>query len=465
MYPSVAIAALAWATVAYIIYRAFSSFLRSLRNAAKARALLCEEPVSQKNAYPLGIDKLLGLLAADRDKVFPVYLINCTLENGANTYKYSILGSTNLFTAEQENIQAILATQFNDFDLGPLRRGNFFPLLGNGIFTQDGHGWERSRAMIRPQFARDQVSDLDLEERHVQNLMKALDASSRTETVDLLALFFRLTLDSATEFLFGESVNSQIDSISNIKTSTTDRFSSNFSTAFDKSQKVLSTRGRFMDLYWMYSSKEFVESCKTCHNFIDHYVHLALSKGSPKKDIDEHVSGRKEKYIFLEALAAQTQDPVELRSQLLHILLAGRDTTASHLGWLFFSLARDPARYEKLRNIILKDFHNFTNWRWQGCVHVMHHRKDIWGDDAEEFKPERWEGRKSGWEYLPFNGGPRICVGQQFALTEASYVTVRLLQRFDRLENMEQDPIIRHDLTLTNCSYNGVKVKLRKALG
>ncbi|MGH7961572.1 MAG: cytochrome P450 [Candidatus Binatia bacterium] len=34
-------------------------------------------------------------------------------------------------------------------------------------------------------------------------------------------------------------------------------------------------------------------------------------------------------------------------------------------------------------------------------VHVMHHSKEIWGDDAEEFRPERWEGRKQGWEYLP----------------------------------------------------------------
>ena len=41
-------------------------------------------------------------------------------------------------------------------------------------------------------------------------------------------------------------------------------------------------------------------------------------------------------------------------------------------------------------------------------VYVMHRRKDIYGEDADEFKPERWTDLRSGWGYLPFNGGPRI---------------------------------------------------------
>ena len=44
----------------------------------------------------------------------------------------------------------------------------------------------------------------------------------------------------------------------------------------------------------------------------------------------------------------------------------------------------------------------------------MHRRKDYFGDDADEFVPERWEGMRPGWEYLPFNGGPRRCLGGEF---------------------------------------------------
>jgi cytochrome P450 len=47
-------------------------------------------------------------------------------------------------------------------------------------------------------------------------------------------------------------------------------------------------------------------------------------------------------------------------------------------------------------------------------VSAMHRRTDLWGPDAAKFVPERWEGGKMrGWQYLPFNGGPRICLGRE----------------------------------------------------
>jgi len=92
----------------------------------------------------------------------------------------------------------------------------------------------------------------------------------------------------------------------------------------------------------------------------------------------------------------------------------------------------------------------------------MHRRKDIYGPDALEFRPERWapeEGLRPGWAYLPFNGGPRICVGQQFALTEASYTIVRLLQEFGDIEDRDGSPWMEQ-LGLTLSSGKGVQVAL-----
>jgi len=54
---------------------------------------------------------------------------------------------------------------------------------------------------------------------------------------------------------------------------------------------------------------------------------------------------------------------------------------------------------------------------------------------VDEFVPERWDNWiPKSWNYIPFNGGPRICIGQQFALTEMGYTIVKILQRYDRLE-------------------------------
>ena len=332
---------------------------------------------------------------------------------------------------------------------------------------------------MRPQFSREQVSDLDLEESHVQNLMQAIpvQADGWTSTTDLQTLFFRLTLDSACEFLFGESVDSQITEMTKGSTQVAgdgeSRNENDFALAFDTAQKYLASRARLGEKYWLNNTKDFRRNNKICHDLVDYFVNLALNKELKEKELEKGSNRGKDRYVFLDALAGETRDPLELRSQLLNILLAGRDTTASLLGWLFFALARQPHLYTKLRNTILEDFGTYnapseiTFTKLKSCqylqfcmnealrvypvvpmnsrraakdttlplgggpdglskmyvkkgeqvdysVHVLHRRKDLWGPDAEEFKPERWASRKPGWEYLPFNGGPRICIGRKF---------------------------------------------------
>ena len=143
------------------------------------------------------------------------------------------------------------------------------------------------------------------------------------------------------------------------------------------------------------------------------------------------------------------------------------------MGWIFHLLVRHPEIYRKLRLVVLAEFGSYENAfemtspKLQGCqylqkclnetlrlyppipvnyrcatrdttlprgggpdgttkifvrknqqvdysVYVLHRRKDIWGEDAEEFNPERWSRRRlNGLEYLPFNRGPRTCLGRE----------------------------------------------------
>lgn len=94
---------------------------------------------------------------------------------------------------------------------------------------------------------------------------------------------------------------------------------------------------------------------------------------------------------------------------------------------------------------------------------VMHRRPEFFGPDADAFRPERWEHLRPGWEFLPFNGGPRICPGQKFALTEASYTIARLLHAFAGIENLDASDGWREQLTLSLTLNNGVQCKLTPA--
>lgn len=188
--------------------------------------------------------------------------------------------------------------------------------------------------MLRPQFARDQISDLELEEVHVQDLLKHLRTDPATDgwtpVVDLSPMFFRLTLDSATEFLFGESVDSQLEALPGVspKNGVNDPNKLDwtaFAPSFDSATIALGVRGRLAEKYWLYSPRSFYDRCKEVHKFADYYVNLALTTDlSTVKDRNLEKGTHKEKYIFLAELVKATRDPIELRSQLLNILLAGK---------------------------------------------------------------------------------------------------------------------------------------------
>ncbi|KAF2738015.1 cytochrome P450 52A12 [Polyplosphaeria fusca] len=527
-----------WALCAGILYKVITTVASERRHRKKERQLGCKRPVELKSWDGFGIEIVRNILKADKECRLPQHLKERTdaaiaaAGRPVTTFSQNLLGNTEIFTIDPKNVQAVLATQFKDFGLGHVRNNNFYPLLGYGIFSSDGKLWEHSRALLRPQFAREQVSDLDLEERHVQDMMRLFDVGKDgwTNVIDIQPLFFRLTIDSATEFLFGESVDSQLSmGIPDYRSSRApmEVDEKAFAFAFDKAQAQIAKAARFGDLYWMVHNKDFKEHCRKCHVFIDHYVNIALTK----REKAATSSSGKPKYVFLDALAETTQDPVELRTHLISILLAGRDTTASLLSFLFMMFCQKPKVYKKLRSIIIEEFGTYENPReitfsklkscnyLQWClneilrifpvvpfdgrralvdttlphgggpdgkdpiyiregtqigysVYVMHRRKDLWGEDADEFRPERWDGRRSGWEYLPFNGGPRICIGQQFALTEAGYVIVRFLQRFEEMEGVTNswDPVekggkgqIRQWLTLIANPADGVNIRMKEA--
>lgn len=141
---------------------------------------------------------------------------------GISTAEVTMFGLRVVFTVDPENIKAMHATQFADYGKGSRFHRDWANFLGDSIFTTDGEVWHASRRLIRPLFITERVSDLHIFERKVQLLIDIIvqedlkNSSHRPEKtqsdaqnmVDVNDLFLRYTLDTATEFLLGESVNS-----------------------------------------------------------------------------------------------------------------------------------------------------------------------------------------------------------------------------------------------------------------
>lgn len=254
-------------------------------------------------------------------------------ESPFSSYLYSIV----IITCEPENIKTILATKFQDFTFSNLRKRAFQPLFGKGIFTADGADWEHSRAMLRPNFVRSQVADLDMIEKHVENLIKEVPTDG--STVDLQDLFFDLTVDTATEFLFGESAHTLGDKT----TKTGERFGDSFTYC----TTVLGNIVR-VGLYFGVPIKRYHRCMAGIHAFVDRYVEKALVHHRAQKSGMIVSDQTEDRYIFLYELVKQTQDPLELRSEALNILLAGRDTTASLLACFWNTISKRPDVWSKL---------------------------------------------------------------------------------------------------------------------
>lgn len=250
-----------------------------------------------------------------------------------------------IITMEPENVRAVVSQNFNDYALAPFRQPALKHFLGDGIFTTDGEKWHSSRALLRPNFNRDQIADLEAIETHVQDLFALLPADGITP-VDLKDLLLRFTMDSATEFLFGQSVHSLRRNGNRDGDSLEAQFEMAFTAAQAECMKFIG-----MGPLARFARVKSQKQVEIVHRYIDTFVDKAIAF---RKEYDETgdsgpVGKEKPKYLFLQELAKHTTDRARLRSELLNILMAGRDTTASLLGNLFFMISKSPEIMGRLR--------------------------------------------------------------------------------------------------------------------
>ena len=213
-------------------------------------------------------------------------------------------------------MEAILSTKFDDYGLGSRRLAGF-PLLGEGIFAQDGPTWKRSRELIRRQFVRVQKQTPEAFTQHVDELISRIAEDAIDGRVDLKPLMYEYTLNTTTMLLFGEPHSSMARAE---REAVRDNF--------DYAAFGCGIRVRLADGAFLYNPPKFKKACKAVRQWATFFAKKALKY---KDDFGEEAAT--EKYAFIIDLWKEMQDFELVRDQLLHVLVAGRDSTASLLSW------------------------------------------------------------------------------------------------------------------------------------
>lgn len=284
----------------------------------------CQLPPALTKRWPLGIDRIKELWESDADGRLLAFLCSIAkdYEPGNNLCQFLLVGPRAYHILHPRNVETLLSTNFEDYGFG-CRPGVFAPLFGNGISTQEGAAWKHSRELLRKQFVRAKYQDFRYFHEHVANLIDCLPADG---TIDLQPLFFSLTLDVATELLFGRSVYSLRAGV--------DQAAENkeFSESFNVALEGLARRFRSAPFHFLYNPAAFRKACRNVHRFVERYIRE--QRFMEQKGLDDMEEKEPDSASwFIRQIANESASEADLRDQLLNVLLAGRDTTACCLSW------------------------------------------------------------------------------------------------------------------------------------
>lgn len=498
----------------WLFYQLLVRIQRALQVRRLAAAQGCGLPVRWKTYDPiLGLDRLWTIYKDYTAHRFLAATAKRFLNLQSNTIRFSAwLGPPTISTIEPENLKCILSTKFKDYNIDHYRKEALISIMGEGIFSSDGQTWQHSRDLLKPTFTRAKIDDPTFLETHADDLMKAIAAES-DHIIDLQPLFSSASLDVITEFLFGESARS----LDPDKRKSNDGGKTEAEKFYDAFSYIVGSingqNSKYGILSYFLPDSSFERNKQIMDTYVDSVIEHAIA--------DEKSDSSHKRDTFLSDIVKSSQDRPRLRAEFLNVLLAGRDTTESYLSSLFFTLSQRPDIFRKLQHEIDSSGIPLTPSMSQlkslpylratlnevqrlypsapendrvatadttlpvgggpdqkmpvfvkkgAVVHwsifAMHRRKDLYGDDAEEFRPERWldgpdgkKGLRVSWEYMPFSGGPRVCMGQQFALMEVGYLTVRLVREFEKIEAVEKRPWVEK-ATIVATVDGGVKVRV-----
>ncbi|XP_006339779.2 cytochrome P450 704C1-like [Solanum tuberosum] len=408
------------------------------------------------------------------------------------TYRLISPFRNKIYTSDPANVEYILKTNIDNYGKGWYNYSILKDLFGDGIFAVDGDKWREQRKLLSHEFSTRVLRDFSsvVFRKNVAKLAQILsEAANSNKTVDIQDLFIQTSLDSIFRVAFGAELDNMCGSNEEGK---------RFSDAFDNANAM--TTWRYTDIFWKIKralnigvEAKLRDNIRTVDTFVYKLIHIRTEQMSKPETHDLSMQRKKED-ILSRFLQITDTDPKYLRDIILSFLIAGKDTAATTLSWFLYVLCKYPHVQEKVvqeikeattENKDATDIMDFAanvseealekmqylhaaltetlrlypavpldpkicfsddtlpdgfsvNKGDMVCYlpYAMGRMKFIWGDDAEEYKPERWlDGDgffrpENPFKFTAFQAGPRICLGKEFAYRQMKIFSAVLLRYF-----------------------------------
>jgi cytochrome P450 len=344
-------------------------------------------------------------------------------------------------------------------------------LLGNGLLVSEGDFWRRQRRLMQPAFHRQQVAGYG--QVMVERTLSQLERWPEGEVLDVHEAMMSLTLEIVARTLFGVDIGPATAEAQAAIEVLLKRFR----------ERIDSWQFMLPDTLPIPGNLAFLRSAKRLDAIIFEIIE------------QRRASGRDHGDLLSTLLAAQDEDGSQmtdrqLRDEVMTLFLAGHETTAIALSWTFYLLACHPEQEASLaaelaavlgdrsptsadlpslpylERVVSESLRLYPPAWSQGREALeaceiggypvprggtllfsqwVIQRDPRWFDQPESFQPERWADglarRLPRFAYFPFGGGPRLCIGQPFALMEAALILATVLQRY-RLDLASSEPIV-----------------------
>jgi cytochrome P450 len=374
-----------------------------------------------------------------------------------------------LLISDPELIEHVLVKNHRDFVKNSFFWRQVTAVFGKGLLTSEGDFWHRQRRLAAPAFTGQRLARYgEVMVRQTQQMLAGWEIGQER---DLHADMMGLTLRIAAETLFGSEVEEDIDEIDHAVNALAEDIATRMARPFVIPDSV-PLPGHIRYRRGLRKVEQVIARMISKRRFQDEDAGDLLSMLMQARD--EH---------------GQPMSDQQLRDEAITIFLAGHETTALALSWTWHLLTEHPDLEEELaadvsgtlggapatvedlprlrstEHVLLEAMRLYPP-AWligrealydceigeyavpAGTTIYMSpwviHRSSSYFEEPEEFQPGRWRGdlakQLPRFAYFPFGGGPRVCIGNRFAMMESVLVFATMVQQF-RIERVKGHPV------------------------